>query len=349
MHNRRLIALKNYLEGINTERLAFLAKEQRSLTYIELCREIGMTPVTSNSKTAQLKQLSQICRYEKEKTHYRLLEYYANPIIIEDRKQKYQPYIKAIILGSLSEGKSIVVTASELREWLVLCNRNFKFLGSRANRTKIALKSQFDINALNKMYFQSLQFFSQTIENCFRSLKKHKLITLENGYRLFNEHSRVKTATSVFAGNPHYSKVSEVEQSVFEALKAEGKIHPARNGFIASRSEQEMYWKECSKSVCEELSILSYNSVKRITLCVEKQPSNVEEAKKILNAAVTEKLSGALCRENLNAEFIHNFIQTAESSYPNYLDVIENADADYIVAGDNFFSEFQKIILNRTN
>ena len=348
MH-RRVIILKNYLENIDIERLKSLAKEQKSLSYAELCKAIGMKPVTSNSKKSQLNQLSQICRFEKEKTHYLLMEYYANPIIIEDRKQKYQPYIKAIILGSLSKGKSIVVTTSELREWLGLCNRNFKLLGSRANRTKIALKSQFDIDALNEMYFQSLQFFSQTVENCFRSLKKHKLIILENGYRLFNGQSRVKTVTSVFAGNPHYSKVSEAEQSVFEALKAEGTIHPARNGFIANRSEQEKYWRECSKLVCEELNILSYNPVKRITLCVENHPGNVAEARKSLNAAVTKKLSGTLCKEDLNTEFVRNFIQTSERSYPDYLDIIEDADADYTVVYDDFISEFQEIILNGTN
>ena len=60
--------MKNYLENIDIEQLKSLAKEQKSLTYAELCRVIGMEPVTSNSKTAQIKQLSQICSFEKEKT-----------------------------------------------------------------------------------------------------------------------------------------------------------------------------------------------------------------------------------------------------------------------------------------
>lgn len=138
--------MKNYLDGIDIERLILLAKEQKTLTYAELCKEIGMEPVTSNSKKAQLKQLSQICSFEKEKTHYKIKEYYTNPAIIEDKKQKYQRYFEAIILCSLCKGQSKIGSPNELREWLGLCNRNFRLLGKPVNRAKIAVDSDFQGN-----------------------------------------------------------------------------------------------------------------------------------------------------------------------------------------------------------
>ena len=165
MH-RRVIILKNYLENIDIEQLKSLAKEQKSLTYAELCRVIGMEPVTSNSKTAQIKQLSQICSFEKEKTHYKIKEYYTNPTITEDRKQKYQRYFEAIILCSLSKGQSKIVSPNELREWLGLCNQNFKLLGKPGNRAKIAVASGFKGTDLSKMYAKCVQYFDWNIGNC---------------------------------------------------------------------------------------------------------------------------------------------------------------------------------------
>ena len=342
--------MKNYLEGIDTERLALLAKEQKTLSYASLCKELGMEPVTSNSKKSQLKQLSQICRYEKEKTQYKIIEYYTNPIIIEDKKQKYQKYLEAIILGSLHKDESKIITTGDLREWLGLCNRNFKLLGKRADRTRIILNSQFDTKALNNMYAQSLQFFSQTIENCFRSLIKHKCITLEIGYRLFDIQNGVRIVTNVFSGDSCYSELKRIEKIVFEELKEKEKIHPTKKGFIANRKEQEKYWRECNKSACDKLNILSCCPVKKIGMCVERRQGDVAGAKATLNEKITEALLKKLCKENLSSEYVHDFIQIKNRDWPDYLKKIEETGEDYTVVEEDDLSDFQDIVLmNRTN
>ena len=340
-----VIVLRNYLENIDVEQLKSLANEQKSLSYAELCKAIGMEPVTSNSKKAQLGQLSQICRYEKKRTHYRIIEYYIDPVIIDDGKQKYQPYLETIIMGSLNKGQSRIETAGTLREWLGLCNRNFKLLGNRINCTKIVLGSNYDQKALRNMYTKSAQFFSQTIENCFRSLKKHNRITVENGYRLFDIRNKIKIAENVFSGNPRHSKVVEIERSVLESLKTEGKIHPAKNGYIVARGEQEKYWKECNKLVCQELNIIGYCPARKITMCVDRRRGDIDGARKVLNEKVSEELLKAISKENFSAKFIYDFIQTAETALPDYLKIIEDADEDYMVVDDSLMADFQEIIL----
>lgn len=330
MH-RRVIILKNYLENVDIEQLKSLAKEQKPLTYAELCRVIGMEPVTSNSKTAQLKQLSQICSFEKEKTHYKIKEYYTNPTITEDRKQKYQRYFEAIILCSLSKGQSKIVSPNELREWLGLCNQNFKLLGKPGNRAKIAVASGFKGTDLSKMYAKCVQYFDGNIGNCLKSMQKHGYITVQKGYRLFQDKDGIIFKQNIFQENPEYSRLVEIEKAVLTTLRDNGEIYVSKNGYIAGKTDKSKYWKECNAVVRKKFNILGYCSVKKIALCVERREGNIKTYTAALNEIISENLLEKLHDVKSSAEFIDGFIRVSWQKIPDYTRMLETGDEEYLI------------------
>lgn len=323
--------MKNYLENIDIEQLKSLAKEQKSLTYAELCRVIGMEPVTSNSKTAQIKQLSQICSFEKEKTHYKIKEYYTNPTITEDRKQKYQRYFEAIILCSLSKGQSKIVSPNELREWLGLCNQNFKLLGKPGNRAKIAVASGFKGTDLSKMYAKCVQYFDWNIGNCLKSMQKHGYITVQKGYRLFQDKDGIIFKQNIFQENPEYSRLVEIEKTVLTTLRDNGEIYVSKNGYITRKTDKSKYWKECNAVVRKKFNILGYCSVKKIALCVKHREGNIKTYSAALNEIISENLLGKLHDVKSSAEFIDGFIRVSWKKIPDYTRMLETGDEEYLI------------------
>ena len=141
----------------------------------------------------------------------------------------------------MSKGQSKIVSPNELREWLGLCNQNFKLLGKPGNRAKIAVASGFKGTDLSKMYAKCVQYFDWNIGNCLKSMQKHGYITVQKGYRLFQDKDGIIFKQDIFQENPEYSQLVEIEKTVLTTLRDNGEIYVSKNGYIARKTDKSKY------------------------------------------------------------------------------------------------------------
>ena len=91
------------LEGIDINQLKELAKTHEPLNYSKLCERLNIKKYSSDSKTAQLKDLEALCSYrvESKPTRYIIEEYHDGSLeILDIMKGRFVTYVQCSLCTS---------------------------------------------------------------------------------------------------------------------------------------------------------------------------------------------------------------------------------------------------------
>ena len=181
-----MILLKK-LENINIDELKELAKTHEPLNYSKLCERLNIKKYTSNSKTAQLKDLEALCSYrvESRPTRYIIEEYYDGALEILDRMRgRFVPYVEAILCSYLAQEETIYLTTRQLAEIAKLANVNFFIALPYQNRRRIGKAMQYneaDFGLFIDRTYDSV--IRPIIRNTLASMQRRNIININSAYR----------------------------------------------------------------------------------------------------------------------------------------------------------------------
>lgn len=193
------------------------------------------------------------------------------------------------------------------------------------------------------MYSKCVQYFDWNIENCLKSMQKHEYITLQKGYRLFQDKDGKILGQNIFQGNPKYSRLVEIEKTVLTDLQDNEEINVSKNGYITRQIDKSKYWKRCNTEVRKEFNILGYCSVKKITLCVEHRAGNIGTLRAALNERISENLLEKLHDVKSSTEFIDGFIRVNGRKIPDYTRMLGTGDKDYMIFDEDDMAAWAEI------
>lgn len=71
---------KSNIEGFNYDELKKICDNKEELSYSKLCKRINIKELSGNSKIKQIRELSGICKFTKEKNKYKFEEIYKEPL-----------------------------------------------------------------------------------------------------------------------------------------------------------------------------------------------------------------------------------------------------------------------------
>ena len=181
-----MILLKK-LENINIDELKKLAETHEPLNYSKLCERLNIKKYTSNSKTAQLKDLEALCSYrvESRPTRYIIEEYYDGALEILDRMRgRFVPYVEAILCSYLAQEETIYLTTRQLAEIAKLANVNFFIALPYQNRRRIGKAMQYneaDFGLFIDRTYDSV--IRPIIRNTLTSMQRRNIININSAYR----------------------------------------------------------------------------------------------------------------------------------------------------------------------
>ena len=181
-----MILLKK-LENINIDELKELAETHEPLNYSKLCERLNIKKYTSNSKTAQLKDLEALCSYrvESRPTRYIIEEYYDGDLEILDRMRgRFVPYVEAILCSYLAQEETIYLTTRQLAEIAKLANVNFFIALPYQNRRRIGKAMQYneaDFGLFIDRTYDSV--IRPIIRNTLASMQRRNIININSAYR----------------------------------------------------------------------------------------------------------------------------------------------------------------------
>ena len=163
------------LEGIDINQLKELAETHEPLNYSKLCERLNIKKYSSDSKTAQLKDLEALCSYrvESKPTRYIIEEYYDGALEILDRMRgRFVPYVEAILCSYLSQEETIYLTTRQLAEIAKLANVNFFIALPYQNRRRIGKAMQYD-----EVNFTA--FIDRTYDSVIRPIIRNTLASMQ--------------------------------------------------------------------------------------------------------------------------------------------------------------------------
>lgn len=68
------------IENLNYDELKKICDNKEELSYSKLCKRINIKEFSGNSKIKQMAELKTVCKYEKYKTKYKIIEIYKEPL-----------------------------------------------------------------------------------------------------------------------------------------------------------------------------------------------------------------------------------------------------------------------------
>ena len=175
------------LEGIDINQLKELAETHEPLNYSKLCERLNIKKYSSDSKTAQLKDLEALCSYrvESKPTRYIIEEYYDGALEILDRMRgRFVPYVEAILCSYLSQEETIYLTTRQLAEIAKLANVNFFIALPYQNRRRIGKAMQYneaDFGLFIDRTYDSV--IRPIIRNTLASMQRRNIININSAYR----------------------------------------------------------------------------------------------------------------------------------------------------------------------
>lgn len=175
------------LEGIDINQLKELAETHEPLNYSKLCERLNIKKYSSDSKTAQLKDLEALCSYrvESRPTRYIIEEYYDGALEILDRMRgRFVPYVEAILCSYLAQEETIYLTTRQLAEIAKLANVNFFIALPYQNRRRIGKAMQYneaDFGLFIDRTYDSV--IRPIIRNTLASMQRRNIININSAYR----------------------------------------------------------------------------------------------------------------------------------------------------------------------
>ena len=196
--------------------------------YIELCKALGWSIKTGNSKIAQLRQLSSVCKWHKQGNKIVVTEIYAEPKFKTDGRvnnggnstSKYMETID-ILKNTLQEGQNIC-TFNSLCRLVGLVNNNFSIIEETkkiSNYLCISIITVEDFVNSTKTKARSI------LETSLNNLQKQKVLSWCYTYNLKTINSKgnfvwniatnkeiqkIQQATKIVLADMNYNNVQDV-------------------------------------------------------------------------------------------------------------------------------------------
>lgn len=152
--------------------------------YKELCKLIEETPVTSNSKRAQLKNLERYVSYHKEGQKIIIDEIYETVQPKEDKRCNgmYIDDIKAILIDLLlkTPGYRLLISPGKLLNITNMTNDNY--IEGRNNIDRLSELIDVSKEACYDFYNYTQSDFKNKLESALKSLQKDSLINYQKCY-----------------------------------------------------------------------------------------------------------------------------------------------------------------------
>ena len=314
------------IEGLNYDELKKICDNKEELSYSKLCKRINIKELSGNSKIKQIRELSGICKFTKEKNKYKFEEICEKEIIdLFDNRSIYVPYIQ-ILLSHIFDIKNIdscYFTMSDLMVELGMINTNFKQLtGGEMKKycSYISRENNFDSESFFKFVYKSYNsVLKPIVKNSLKSLQNKRVIDLINGYRVFK---KVKYFEKEYILSEDTNIQKDLGKELF-SIESEAMtnldIKDIRELYGKKAYLKDSYYKECErilrfKSENDEKFIK--NNWKYIGFCrnyfiflnKKRLSHNFIEIKKEFNNIVINKLMETSTLDSLSKENIKLFI-----------------------------------------
>lgn len=173
------------------EKLQILVDNKAELSYRELTNFLELPYLSGYSKEKQMTELAQICKIEKNKTKYKIIEIYNSMLIRSDKKSTTLPDIEYILLSQLSKSGidgTLFVSNKELLRLCYMINNNYCAIlnDKHRNSTFVGEKYGFDdsfIEYVDKAY----DILKPSLINALKSMSNRKEIVITTGYKAIKD------------------------------------------------------------------------------------------------------------------------------------------------------------------
>lgn len=186
---------KDYLAGIDLEKLTQIANSKMSVSYAYLCKEINIMSLTGDSKKRQLMMLEQICNFEKNGRIF-VFDGMKNQDEVKQTKAKninftYSELVENLLIHYIASQnqQTVFLTTQQLFEITGAANKNYSFArygikNPLKYKAIISMhKKEFTHYELRYMVFSLyMNILREIIVKSIPDINKRNNIIIERGY-----------------------------------------------------------------------------------------------------------------------------------------------------------------------
>lgn len=361
--NEELKIIKDFTYSEEQKNLVSKLRCKEYKNYIELCKEVGLEPKTSNSKKAQMKLLSTVCDYEQIGRKIVVYEVFSEPSY-ELSSGKYIESIEKLILDLLAQYDEneycMVVSITKLCRMLDMVNDNYVENFSYSKHEKLSKHLNID-RLIIEDAFETIHYVNKRrINRALKDLEDKALINwTDNEYQVakLTEGSEfIRDEGGIvydnYTGFPQILGSFNIEVATLEEVKIIGRVKREtldEMGFIRESQlnvpslvyEKLKYRKLVSKKLIERYGIIYYFKSYRIIY-------NYDHIKKELERL--KRKERVFLQKDLNNKSLEGFYKTVDKKgskikekYKNRKDKNNRVGIVYI----RDFSELDKIKLKK--
>lgn len=217
--------------------------------YIELCKALGWSVKTGNSRIAQQRQLSSVCKWHKDGNAIIVTEIYAEPKPKEQQSKSTSKYkeVTSILKSILKSNKQYIYTFNTLCRIIGLVNyNNFTVIDKTKN-----ISNYLNINT------ETVEDFLNDTKTRLRSIIETALNNLQKqGYIKWCYTYNLQTVDS--NNNPIWNIATELEEEEIKQTIADTVMEMGYN------SVQEVYLKKRYKQLCNIVT----NKLNNNNICI---------------------------------------------------------------------------------
>jgi hypothetical protein len=185
--------------------------------YKELCLELEMEVMTSNSKNSQMKELSRYCKFVKVGHKFKIEEIYSTPLPKTDNRSEnnsiYGNIVQLLITDLLAQCNGhISISRSKLMQTIGMVNCNYS--ECRELIQKLAIYANVDEKVVYDFYNTTSSSFKSVIETALKSLMDKRVIMYN---RIIKVSDRDKYSTRT-ATESELNLIMDIEKSILDEL-----------------------------------------------------------------------------------------------------------------------------------
>jgi hypothetical protein len=273
--------------------------------YKHLCQLLNVPELTSNSKKAQLKELSRYCNFNKLGHSFTILEVYDIPLKKIDNRggnnSIYNDLIQILIMDLLAQCPHghVSISRSKLLLTINMINSNY----SKGNEYVPLLSKYTNINerTIYDFYNTSNSNFKSTIETALNKLMDKRIIIHERVIKICE------------CGTHRHRRATEEEKSI---IAENEKMILDKYGFSeVSQIRCSRYWKNFKKEVKQLLNekgkIEYYYHAYDITI----NKKYIHDERKTMSDLLLKDIQRMEYKEELNLTVYYHIIENAQKRH----------------------------------
>lgn len=307
----------DYLEGLDLKELNNLIKHKEKITYVNLCKRIGLKYLYGNSKKNQLRELGYICVFKKEGHNIKFLKLKdKNDIVLENQQLKYSYLIEKLLINYLltnTEDQMCFFTTNQLIEYIGLANKNFTCIKNKKDtwfkRGAIYRYHKNEFTSRELTIFLSKLYpiiFKPILIKAFNTINNKGILTIQKGYKgiiINDENYFIINIHPDSKDNLLFKQISE------ECLKSMG-IENYQKLFLSGNGQINQYFKNCSQLCKERTQYAGFYECYVVTLNKrEISLYDTNEMKKEINKKVIKRILNNKMFEELSVKGRANLIE----------------------------------------